>query len=39
MTKIHPSAIISTKAELDEDVEIGPYCVVGRVSSCHLPVY
>jgi UDP-N-acetylglucosamine acyltransferase len=30
MTKIHPSAIISTKAELDEDVEIGPYCVVGE---------
>ena len=26
--KIHPTAIISPKAELDENVEIGPYCVI-----------
>jgi UDP-N-acetylglucosamine acyltransferase len=29
MTRIHPTAIVETKAEIDEDVEIGPYCVVG----------
>lgn len=29
MTKIHPTALIDTHAELDEDVEIGPYCTVG----------
>ena len=29
MSRIHPSAIISKKAELDEDVDIGPYCVIG----------
>lgn len=26
--KIHPSAIIDTKAEIDSDVEIGPYTVI-----------
>ncbi len=26
---IHPTAIISDKARLDDDVEIGPYCVIG----------
>ncbi|MDR1305823.1 MAG: acyl-ACP--UDP-N-acetylglucosamine O-acyltransferase [Verrucomicrobiales bacterium] len=26
---IHPTAIISAKAELGADVEIGPYCVIG----------
>jgi UDP-N-acetylglucosamine acyltransferase len=26
---IHPTAIISAKARLDDDVEIGPYCVIG----------
>ena len=26
----HPSAIIDSKAKLDEDVEIGPYCVIGE---------
>jgi UDP-N-acetylglucosamine acyltransferase len=26
--KIHPTAIISPKAEIDENVEIGPYCVI-----------
>lgn len=29
MSKIHPSAIIDSGAELSDDVEIGPYCVVG----------
>jgi len=28
MTKIHPTAIISPKAEIDSDVEIGPFCVI-----------
>lgn len=26
---IHPTAIISSKAELGENVEVGPYCVIG----------
>ena len=29
MTKIHPSSIVDPKAELAEDVEIGPFCTVG----------
>jgi UDP-N-acetylglucosamine acyltransferase len=28
MTKIHPTAIINPKAEIDIDVEIGPFCVI-----------
>jgi len=28
MRKIHPSSIIDSKAEIDDDVEIGPFCVV-----------
>ena len=27
--KVHPTAIVSPKAELAADVEVGPYCVVG----------
>jgi len=27
---IHPTAIIHSTAELDEDVQVGPYCVVGQ---------
>ena len=27
---IHPTAIIDPSARIDDDVEIGPYCVVGR---------
>ena len=27
-TKIHPTAIIDPKAEIDQNVEIGPYCIV-----------
>lgn len=27
--KIHPSALVDPKAELGEDVEIGPFCIVG----------
>ncbi len=26
---IHPTAIVAPQAELEEDVEIGPYCVIG----------
>lgn len=29
MTKIHPTAIVSNKAEIHDTVEIGPYCIVG----------
>ena len=29
MTKIHPSSVVDPKAELAEDVEIGPFCTVG----------
>ena len=29
MTKIHPTAIVDAGAELGEDVQIGPYCLVG----------
>lgn len=29
MVKIHPLAIVDEKAQLDTDVEIGPYCTVG----------
>ena len=29
MTKIHPSSIVDPKAELAEDVEVGPFCTVG----------
>ncbi len=29
MVKIHPTAIVDSKAELADDVEIGPYCTVG----------
>jgi UDP-N-acetylglucosamine acyltransferase len=28
-TKIHPSAIIHEGAEIDQDVEVGPFCIVG----------
>jgi UDP-N-acetylglucosamine acyltransferase len=28
MTKIHPTSIVSPKAEIDIDVEIGPFCVI-----------
>ena len=27
---IHPSAVVSSKAELASDVEVGPYCVIGK---------
>jgi len=29
MVKIHPSSIVDPKAELADDVEIGPFCTVG----------
>jgi UDP-N-acetylglucosamine acyltransferase len=29
MTRVHASAIVGEGAELDEDVEIGPYCIIG----------
>lgn len=28
-TKVHPTAIVDHRAELEDGVEIGPYCVVG----------
>ena len=29
MSKIHPSAIVDPKAELDSSVEVGPYSIIG----------
>ncbi|MDO4936872.1 MAG: acyl-ACP--UDP-N-acetylglucosamine O-acyltransferase [Sutterellaceae bacterium] len=29
MAKIHPSSIVDSKARLADDVEIGPFCIVG----------
>jgi UDP-N-acetylglucosamine acyltransferase len=29
VTKIHPTAVVDAKAELDGDVEVGPYSVIG----------
>lgn len=29
MSKLHPTAIIDPRAELDSGVEVGPYCVIG----------
>jgi UDP-N-acetylglucosamine acyltransferase len=29
MSRVHPSAIVDPRAEIDSDVEIGPYCVIG----------
>lgn len=29
MTRIHPTALIDPKAELAEDVEVGPYAIIG----------
>lgn len=29
MVKIHPTALVDSKAELADDVEIGPFCTVG----------
>ena len=29
MAKIHHSSIIDIRAELDDDVEVGPFCMVG----------
>lgn len=29
MTKIHPTALVDPRAELDHGVEVGPYCIVG----------
>src|SRR4029450_9815736 len=28
-SKVHPTAVVEAGAELAEDVEIGPFCVVG----------
>lgn len=30
MSDIHPAAILSKGAEIDEDVSIGPYCIIGE---------
>ncbi|RMH62926.1 MAG: acyl-ACP--UDP-N-acetylglucosamine O-acyltransferase [Zetaproteobacteria bacterium] len=29
MTRIHPTALVDARAELADDVEVGPYCIVG----------
>jgi UDP-N-acetylglucosamine acyltransferase len=29
MAQIHPTAVVDSKAEIDDDVEVGPYCVIG----------
>ena len=29
MTQIHPNAVVDGAAQLGQDVEIGPFCVVG----------
>src|SRR3712207_4749747 len=29
MSQIHPTAIVDSKAEIDGDVQVGPYCVIG----------
>lgn len=29
MSQIHPTAIVDRKAEIDGDVHVGPYCVIG----------
>ena len=29
MSMIHPTAIVDAKAQLDADVEVGPYAVIG----------
>ena len=29
MTNIHPTAVISSKAKISQNVEIGPFCVIG----------
>ena len=29
MVKVHPTAVVEPGAELDGDVEVGPYCVIG----------
>jgi UDP-N-acetylglucosamine acyltransferase len=29
MTKIHPTALVDPRAELDHDIEVGPYSIVG----------
>jgi UDP-N-acetylglucosamine acyltransferase len=35
MTQIHPTAIIDSKANIDSDVTIGPFCVVGPDVTLH----
>lgn len=29
MSRVHPTAIVHARAEMDSDVEIGPHCVIG----------
>ncbi len=29
MTEIHPTAVVDPKAQLAEDVSVGPYCIIG----------
>jgi acyl-[acyl carrier protein]--UDP-N-acetylglucosamine O-acyltransferase len=30
MTKIHPTAVVDSKAKISKGVEIGPYAVIGE---------
>ncbi|MBM4175112.1 MAG: acyl-ACP--UDP-N-acetylglucosamine O-acyltransferase [Ignavibacteria bacterium] len=47
MSKIHPTSIVSTKAEIADDVEIGPFCVIdedvkigtGTILLSHITIY
>jgi len=49
MPKIHPSAVVDAKAEIADDVEIGPLCYVGPdvkigagcklIAQCHVSGY
>ena len=34
MTNIHPTAIVDSKAQLADDVTVGPYCIVGGDVVC-----
>jgi len=38
MTRIHPTAIVDSKASIDSTAEIGPYCVVGPQVTLHAGV-
>jgi UDP-N-acetylglucosamine acyltransferase len=35
MAKIHETALVDPRAELDPDVEVGPYCIIGAKVKIH----